>query len=690
MVGQDPSAPPFKRQKINHGPVVTRYPPPGPVVTHYGPPPAQAVPWNGSAAQQQQLSQLSQQQQQQYGVQQGLFGQGFQQPQRMYGSQPYPVQGHYGQYGAQPAPFSYGAYGQALHAGPVPQAVFGQPHHPTIQPGYGYTVNQQPYPSQTIKYGVNGYGGPGVNHYGYPPHPQQVQYGQPQMQYPQQTQYGLPIYQVQQPQAMQVPAPMQQQPSGPVPQAQYMNQPAPQGPLVQQGPQALAHKPQTPRPSVPLFQHSKGKTHWYVHNPPMGPLILPAPPTLIEDDEEWEIEEERRKTLSTIPPSQRRLLGCDSPTPKLVLDDLEGFDIQWEEATFTSTKLEGPGLVAIATPITLVSDEFPSLYKEGHPAPRSKYVRPQNIEVFVLPIKKSLHWGEFQQDPALAPIDTNFPLVPRVLWDKFATERYHLRNTLSMSRESSMVRSHGDAHEGELSNDANGIDDSSCRHDSETPRTRGRSRTPALAVYSDGDAWAQQPGGRRGSTPVALASRAEARLTSLGVSGTPRPVSRSSYDDTYPPGFDSRRDSAYRQSRDATPRQESPHPPSRQDSGYASGCPASSGRRETDYEKHGKTRRGSHSSHTSPPQPPTEPRSYLDHGRFRGMNGYGSTPSQPSSRANSISTSVGPTPDESPLSPTSAALLGQIPMEENDKKRRRDEDHYARRKPQPKIDAAFR
>lgn len=133
-----------------------------------------------------------------------------------------------------------------------------------------------------------------------------------------------------------------------------------------------------------------------------------------------------------------------------------------------------------------------------------------------------------------------------------------------------------------------------------------------------------------------------------------------------------------------------PGVPSRQDSGYLSGRPSISSGLDTDVSKSDSGRGMSWSAQNPPPPPPSglRQRGYGDYG----SPAYSPNHSHASSRNQSRSASANRSPDESPLSPTSAALLGHIPMdgETNGRKRRQGDDHYVRRKPQPRVDEAFR
>ena len=134
-----------------------------------------------------------------------------------------------------------------------------------------------------------------------------------------------------------------------------------------------------------------------------------------------------------------------------------------------------------------------------------------------------------------------------------------------------------------------------------------------------------------------------------------------------------------------------PGGPSRQDSGYLSGRPSVSSGPDTDASKSDGGRGMSWpAQNLAPPPPPVGSRDYGNIGSCVQSAAYSSNNSRASSRNQSRSASINP--EESPLSPTSAALLGldTIEGETNGRKRRQGDDHYVRKRPQPRVDAAFR
>lgn len=134
-----------------------------------------------------------------------------------------------------------------------------------------------------------------------------------------------------------------------------------------------------------------------------------------------------------------------------------------------------------------------------------------------------------------------------------------------------------------------------------------------------------------------------------------------------------------------------PGGPSRQDSGYLSGRPSVSSGLDTDALKSDGGRGMSWlAQKLPPPPPPGGPRGYGNIGSRGQSAAYSSNNSRASSCNQSRSASANP--EESPLSPTSAALLGlgTTEGETNGRKRRQGDDQYVRKRPQPRVDAAFR
>jgi hypothetical protein len=128
--------------------------------------------------------------------------------------------------------------------------------------------------------------------------------------------------------------------------------------------------------------------------------------------------------------------------------------------------------------------------------------------------------------------------------------------------------------------------------------------------------------------------------------------------------------------------QASPRRQARQDSGYVSARPSIG-------------RQGSWSNGLAFPPPPKLLRSGYD-GCIESPISEGSMRSHNSGRDNG---KLGPksiSPVESPLSPTSVALLGEVPgatSEDRYRSReplRQDDDHYVKKKPQPKVAEAYR
>lgn len=227
----------------------------------------------------------------------------------------------------------------------------------------------------------------------------------------------------------------------------------------------------------------------------------------------------------------------ESPSHDVSIDE---FDIDWEESVFND--LIRVLAIAIMTPLSTRFDEEPLASDSDAPI-KSKYVRPGNLEVFILPIQKSLHWAILHTDPALAKIDEAYPAVPFEMWDEYCEERKKRKMLEArlydaardeQSREAFQV-DEGDQAIREASTGSTGRQESSrgaagqfsadSQRDSRSrSRTPGYSRGSTLALEDGDDRWVS----RTDEEPVKAATYvdpAEAVLASLGVTGAPKPVS---------------------------------------------------------------------------------------------------------------------------------------------------------------------
>lgn len=230
------------------------------------------------------------------------------------------------------------------------------------------------------------------------------------------------------------------------------------------------------------------------------------------------------------------------------------FDIEWQEMVFK--ELQHPAAIPILTPLTTKYDELPTISTLGPTPIKSKYARPTNLEVFTLPIQKSLHWGMLKKDPALAPIDEAYPVVPLESWAEYRDERYKRKLMEDGIDDAPLQETQWyDTVEDE-------VDDQAIRENTNyqvrdeaeeyqeyavatavphfaPPPSRSRSHTPNIArkgtpvLDGEDDAWAPQPGEGGISRPCS-ADPTEALLASLGVTGAPKPVTSDTPVPTFP------------------------------------------------------------------------------------------------------------------------------------------------------------
>lgn len=233
--------------------------------------------------------------------------------------------------------------------------------------------------------------------------------------------------------------------------------------------------------------------------------------------------------------------GTDNTQDRLSHDTtVDEFDIDWEESVFKD--LLKVFAIAILTPLSTHFDEEP-LTSDVSDAPiKSKYVRPGNLDVFILPIQKSLHWAVLRTDPALAKIDEAYPAVPFEMWDEYREERKkrkqleaRLYNTTPDYQPREAIQDAEDQAMRETSTESIGHQEnsrgavrqysaSSQRDSRSRSRTPGYSRRTTPALEDEDDRWAPQTceAPVKNNTSV---DPAEAVLASLGVTGVPKPVS---------------------------------------------------------------------------------------------------------------------------------------------------------------------
>lgn len=487
----------------------------------------------------------------------------FQQPQTSYGPQGYASQPQYGQYP------SAVPQGQML-----PYGIATLAQHAPTQNQYGYGVSQ-PYYQQQPQYVGNGYNAAAVGQYPQPPTAQQLQqntpyfqaqagYQQPQpypMQnyqsgyngmapahgasgtFPQTQQYG-PGAQPHCPYQSNSTVPhgypgSQRQPFAPQLQ-QYLNQPPQQW---QQGhTQTLATQASTSATNHP--SNGTGLTHTVSTNG----SIKASPSTVGATGESDTIAEQRPLADGSQDPagedSTTEIEGGPIRPPFRATPIIDPFDIEWEESIKDYKYSPSVKAVPISTPITLKHEEFPALCSSGSTQVKSKYLRPQNLDVFILPIEKSLYWPALKDDPAFAEIDETLPIIAETDWiDYQLARRAHLASLENSPSPEMRRRSIEDAHSqeppqhhGEYRGD--NVGDARSRSNSivqDRPGSarrcsRSRSCTPNLrnrggAYDADGcdDTWIPRGSESRQVTPQ-LDDQKEALLASLGVSGAPKPI----------------------------------------------------------------------------------------------------------------------------------------------------------------------
>ncbi|KFZ14358.1 hypothetical protein V502_06100 [Pseudogymnoascus sp. VKM F-4520 (FW-2644)] len=668
-----------KRQKTGSGPVVTRYPVPGPVVTKYGPPPNQHPPYGGPQGfnamppQQFPQGQYGSHPQQQFAPQNGYPPYGYQGP---------PMPQAYNQYGHHPpAPYGQGygpvpPQGQGYGYGPPASgSYYGQPYGPQVP--YGPPVPQQ-YPHQAPV--------------PYPPQHPQIPYQQHNMQQP--VGYGPP----------QQVGPYQ---SGPYPQGGPQAQPSPYN-MPPQHPQAQTQG----QPPVPYQSFQGQGTQGY--NASSGPypnqqsqqgVQTPVPmhgspaadgPSNHTDQSNAQTGKPSGHDSNGLPTDGESAVqkqpmntadGATDTQDNLTYDtDVDEFDIDWEESVFKD--MLTVFAIAILTPLSTQFDEE-LLVSDVSDAPiKSKYVRPGNLEVFILPIQKSLHWAILHTDPALAKIDEAYPAVPFEMWEEYREERKkrkmleaRLYNTARDDQSRDAIHEDSDdqamresstesIERQESSRGAVRQFSASSQRDSRSrSRTPGYSRGATPALEDEDDRWASHTGEAPVNTGTCV-DPAEAVLASLGVTGAPKPVSVNT--------------AVYNDGQKEPMQQSSPRGHQmRQDSGYASARPSTG--RQNSWGNGPAFRR---------PSKPTRIRS--------GYDGCIDSPiSEVSMRSHNSERDIGKqgsksmSPVESPLSPTSAALVGEAPAShEEDRYRsreplRQNDDQYVKKRPQPKVAEAY-
>jgi hypothetical protein len=235
----------------------------------------------------------------------------------------------------------------------------------------------------------------------------------------------------------------------------------------------------------------------------------------------------------------------------------DGADFEWDlEKIFTEEVHKDAD--PIGRPLPTVYDEEPIL----PPAYNAngiicKYVRPNNLEIFARDIRFSLHWPSVKTDPVFSNIAYGFLLIPLDDIGSWIQQRQNRQVLSELAQDDGQLSpSRNGAWPEEREDDKRPISQevflepemgriyqasqeppkdvessefgridrvgTPAVERSSTPAF-GRSGTPSFGA--DDDAWAPQPGeGQVTTSPVA--DPTEALLASLGVTGTPKPVSQ--------------------------------------------------------------------------------------------------------------------------------------------------------------------
>lgn len=396
----------------------------------------------------------------------------------------------------------------------------------------------------------------------------------------------------------------------------------------------------------------------------------------------------------------------------------------------------------IACPLPALFDQEPILPPAYNATGVTcKYIRSNNLEVFSRPIRKSLQWALLKSDPAFNTIDFKSYLIPLDEVGQWAAERqaiavsqgaYPSAGNTPQSFEQD-VDDHRIDYEQSIeppAGDHMSAAQSGRRFSSsDEPPHGSRSRTPSAGRSStpnlenpgtpslgaaDDDAWAPQPGESEISqmkTPVGdsyprfeSSDPTEAILASLGVSGAPKPSLKTAESYGFPPKDQWSPESyVHEQTNDKQPREQPQDDfarrPSRQDSGYVSARGSYSSGPGIGFEN--ANPRGSRQNYTQqqpPPPPPPPPRSRRPFDAVGGSLSDGSARDRARrhSSTHDVPVDGAHAHGNSPLSPTSAELLGlekpAFLSEGKVERQRQAEDDIDRKmkRRQPKVADAYR
>lgn len=558
---------PYKRQKT--GPIVTRFPAPptGPVITHYAPPPNQASVYAANAS----TNYYGAPQPQPYQQQVPLQSQPYAQHMPPQHNMPYTSYG--AQVGLNPQSYvqptiSSGPQGYGQPASNIPQAYSQSPVQPVSQYGFQNPTRipyQDGYPAAPIP-----------QPYGYDP---SIQYGQqplagqpPQIYPPFQSQSGFQGQPVQHYTPYQGPSPVQQSYGTSAPALErFAMQSWAQPPIVPPAYSASTYQSGNMQYQQP-YQKSFRKQPYY-HAPlqspqygaPGGSQTAPNPapgPSTFQQGLSAPANSYQHRNFSGIKRSfgvANAQAGWTGPPaePPISAKAHDVGDFEWDlEKIFTEEihKDADP----IGRPLPDVYDEEPILppaYNAN--AIVCKYARPNNLEVFTRGIRYSLHWPSVKADPVFNDIAYGSPLIALDDIGSWIQQRQQRHVLSELAQDGSQPSpSHEPAWSEEQEDDKPHISpevflepelsgihqapqrpprdlyrNDSAGHDRAGTPVVGGSSTPAFgrsgtpSFGAEDDAWAPQPGeGQVTTSPVA--DPTEALLASLGVTGTPKPISQ--------------------------------------------------------------------------------------------------------------------------------------------------------------------
>lgn len=340
----------------------------------------------------------------------------------------------------------------------------------------------------------------------------------------------------------------------------------------------------------------------------------------------------------------------------------------------------------------------------------SRYVHMASVEVWSKHIRESLHWQNMQQDPAFSNIHWDAPYVSLVEMIEYTRSLTGGKETIT--QDDGLISHEDSVHHDNVpqimkkrsrsSSIPNGDDGRHNQEDLQEKRQRRENKkddagdvtaeshsTPAPAID---DAWVPQVGEISAKSST-LDESTEALLASLGVTGVPKPVKDDPDFQVHIATLRSLDEATTGLDKDVSPPGENQQ--YRKDHRYGS-------TRGTYHENSGSKRRQNSGSHNHrkpwkgnahPPPPPP-----LKTLRNQNDGGLDSPVSQNSlqqyTREGTVPLEDFPEPGSSPLSPTSAELLGHLPAsqvneDQQDSKKNTDGGPKLKRK-QPKVADAYR